>query len=83
MRRLIWTFLIVALSTLGLGAETAPRTTHKRLHWLRRIGSAEVRLAERVSSIRLRGSYQDSVAQRPREESTREGAKSFTRANNK
>jgi hypothetical protein len=56
MRRLTWTCLLVALSTVALGAETAPRPKHKRLHWLRRIGSAEVALAERVSSIRLHGS---------------------------
>ena len=52
MRRFV---ILAMLSVAALDAETVSRPKHKRLHWLRRIGSAEVSLAERVSSIRLRG----------------------------
>ena len=56
--------ILAMLSLVALPAESVSRPKHKRLHWLRRIGAAEVSLAERVSSIRLRGEHAAPVNSR-------------------
>ena len=55
MRGFTRIFILLVLCLLTLRGEASERPKHKRLHWLRRICAAEVELAERVSSIRLRG----------------------------
>jgi hypothetical protein len=61
MRRLVLPTILLSAFVLHAGDLAQPKHKHKRMRWLRRIGSAEVSLGERISAIRLRGSSSKSA----------------------